>query len=82
MLPPGDAWIVYPSEKHILLSSIRYEAMRDGIEDYELLLKLGKKDPKKAQSLAARMIHQMDNVEQDVRKFRRARRELLEALEE
>ena len=82
MLPPGDAWIVYPSEKHILLSSIRYEAMRDGIEDYELLLKLGKKDPKKAQTLAARMIHQMDNVEQDVRKFRRARRELLEALEE
>lgn len=32
-LPAGDMWIMYPGP----LSSIRWEAMRDGIEDYELL---------------------------------------------
>ena len=80
-LPPGDAWIVYPSDEHILLSSIRYEAMRDGIEDYELLIQLEKKDPKKAHALARRMIPKMTQPQKDVAKFRRTRRELLEALE-
>ncbi len=35
-LPPGDAWIVYPG-KEGPMDSIRWEALRDGIEDYEYL---------------------------------------------
>ena len=54
LLPAGDAFITYPwREKYSIHSSIRLEAMRDGIEDYELLRALGKKDPAKAQALAA-----------------------------
>ena len=81
-LPPGDAWIVYPSKEHVLLSSIRAEAMRDGIEDFELLLLLHGKSPQTAMALAERMIPKMDAPEKDIAKFRQARRELLEALAE
>ena len=35
-LPPGDAWIIYPG-KQGPLDSLRWEALRDGIEDYEYL---------------------------------------------
>jgi hypothetical protein len=35
-LAPGDNWIVYPG-KEAPRSSLRYEAMREGIEDYEYL---------------------------------------------
>ncbi|MCS6830249.1 MAG: DUF4091 domain-containing protein [Armatimonadota bacterium] len=35
-LAPGDNWIVYPG-KSAPRSSLRYEAMREGIEDYEYL---------------------------------------------
>ncbi|MBS7611800.1 DUF4091 domain-containing protein [Candidatus Bathyarchaeota archaeon] len=35
-LPPGDAFIVYPG-KSGPLDSIRFEALRDGVEDYEML---------------------------------------------
>jgi hypothetical protein len=35
-LPPGDCWIVYPG-KDGPIDSIRWEQMREGIQDYELL---------------------------------------------
>jgi len=81
-LPPGDAWIVYPSKEHVLLSSLRFEAMRDGIEDYELLQLLAKKAPEKARSLAERLVPKIAAPEKDVATFRQVRRELLEALAE
>jgi hypothetical protein len=43
LLPAGDSWIVYPRPGGIL-DSIRWEAMRDGIEDYELLRLLKKSE--------------------------------------
>jgi len=79
-LPPGDGWIVYPSKQHVLLSSIRFEAMRDGIEDYELLRLVSGKSPRKAQALAERMIPKMSQPERDVARFRQARRELVAAV--
>lgn len=81
-LPPGDAWIVYPSKDHVLLSSIRFEAMRDGIEDYELLQLLAKKSPEKAHALAERLVPRIAAPEKDIAKFRHVRRELLDALGE
>lgn len=35
-LPPGDAWLVYPGEDGPA-SSVRWEALRDGVEDFEVL---------------------------------------------
>lgn len=78
-LPAGDAWIVYPG-KTGPLDSIRFEAMRDGIADYELLCKLAEKDPESAKALVARHVLDFDKYETDVRAFRATRRELLEKL--
>jgi Domain of unknown function (DUF4091) len=51
--PPGDAFIVYPDRAgKSVYSSIRLEAMREGIEDYELLLVLRQKNPAAAEQLS------------------------------
>jgi hypothetical protein len=82
LLPPGDAWIVYPSKEHVLLSSIRAETMRDGVEDYELLRLLHAKAPAKAAALAERLVPRIAAPTKDLAAFRQARRELLDALGE
>jgi len=81
-LPPGDGWIVYPSKDHGVLSSIRFEAMRDGIEDYELLRLLHQKAPEKAKAIAERMVPKIARPAKDIAAFRATRRELLAALAE
>jgi hypothetical protein len=77
--PGGDQWIAYPKDGK-LLSSIRLEAMRDGITDHELLSMLAERDPDAAQKLAAQMILDFDRYDTDVQHFRARRMELLEAL--
>ncbi len=80
LLPAGDNAIVYPApEKNSVLSSIRLEEMREGIEDYELLLALSKKDPQKAGALSAAAIPHISDYVRDTEQFRRLRRQLLEA---
>lgn len=78
-LPAGDPWIVYPG-KDGPLDSIRFEAMRDGIADHEMLSLLGERDAEAAARLAALHILDFDSYETDVAKFRATRRELLELL--
>lgn len=78
-LPAGDAWIVYPGEDGPL-DSIRWEAMRDGIVDHELLSQLADRDEAAAEALAKRIVRGFDEYEGDVEAFRAARRELLERL--
>jgi hypothetical protein len=81
LLPAGDNAIFYPdSENNSILSSIRLEAMRDGIEDYEMLVLLAKKDAEKADALAARVIPHVNDYLRDWKAFRRAHRELLESM--
>lgn len=80
VLPAGDAWVVYPYKKH-LIPSIRLEAMRDGIIDYELLKMLEKRNPEKATQLTAALIYDFDKYDTDIAHFRAIRRQLLEALE-
>jgi hypothetical protein len=54
--PPGGVHLVYPNrEGRTLFSSIRLEQMRESVEDYALLVELGKRDPAKAQALATRV---------------------------
>ena len=76
-LPPGDNCIVYPGEGGPL-DSIRFEAMRDGLEDYELLRELGEHDAERAHAICARVIRDFDDYNLDIANFRAARRELLE----
>ncbi|MBN2309835.1 MAG: DUF4091 domain-containing protein [Candidatus Hydrogenedentes bacterium] len=80
-LPAGDAWIVYPG-KDGPLDSIRFEAMRDGIVDHELLCMLAGHDLAGAHELAARHILDFDRYNTDVERFRATRRRLLEQLSE
>jgi hypothetical protein len=78
LLPAGDNAIVYPwPEKYTVLSSIRLEAMREGIEDYELLVALSKRDPAKARELAAQAIPHFTDYVRDVATFRRLHANLL-----
>ncbi len=78
-LPGGDAWIVYPASGK-LLGSIRLEAMRDGIFDYELLKMLEEKRPDKARTLSGALVFNFTSMDLDIPTFRRARIELLELL--
>jgi hypothetical protein len=80
VLPAGDAFITYPwREKNTIRSSIRLEAMREGIEDYELLRALAAKDPEKARALARKAIPELTDYVRDVSVFRSLQRELLAA---
>lgn len=77
--PGGDQWIVYPRDGK-LLSSIRLEAMRDGIGDYELLSMLAERNPAAAQKLAAETILDFNRYDTDVAHFRARRLQLLRGL--
>ncbi len=79
ILPAGDAWVVYPG-KDGPVDSIRWEAMRDGIADHELLCMLGEHRPKEAMRLAERLVLALDKYQTDLKQFRAVRREMLAAL--
>ncbi|MDY0098717.1 MAG: DUF4091 domain-containing protein [Bacteroidales bacterium] len=81
ILPGGDSWIIYPDNGRIL-SSIRLEAMRDGIVDYELLKMLESKDPGKAREGADRIIFSFTRYDNNIEAFRNHRRKLMELLSE
>lgn len=78
-MPGGDGWVVYPGVDGPL-DSVRFEAMRDGAADYELLYMLGQFDPESAKALASRHVLAIDKYSCDVKSFRQTRRELLEIL--
>lgn len=80
-LPSGDVCIVYPAYGKVY-GSIRFEAARDGIADYELLKLLEKKDPAKAAQLATSIIHNYDRYDTNIASFRETRRKLLTWLSE
>lgn len=82
-LPAGDSHIVYPAKDgYGIVSSIRWEAFRDGIEDHELLSQLAEKNPDAAQRLAQRLVLDFDKYVTEVGAFRQTRHELLNALAE
>ena len=80
-LPPGDAGIIYPGPAGPV-DSIRFEAQRDGIEDYDLLTILAKKRPEQADALCGRVVHDFDSYELDAGRFTRVRNALLRAAAE
>ena len=80
-LPGGDSWVVYPGY-HKFESSLRYEALRDGIEDNTLLAMLRKKDPAAAEGICNRIIFNWWVYSTSPVEFNAARHQLLKALSE
>lgn len=78
-LPSGDHCIVYPGRRGPV-DSIRFEALRDGLEDYELLQQLAARDEPRAREISSTLIRNFNDCETSVSAFRAARRRLLEAL--
>ena len=78
-LPAGDNCITYPGYRK-LYSSIRFEAMRDGIDDYQLLKIVKEKDSAKARGFVNDLILGFDQYDNSVTHFRKIRKQMLEFL--
>src|SRR5690606_20945230 len=78
LLPAGDSAIIYPDPENLsVLSSIRLEIMREGIEDYELFRVLEQDNPQLASDLVRQAIPNITDYVRDVAEFRNLRRQLL-----
>jgi hypothetical protein len=81
ILPPGDAFIVYPDRaRKSVFSSIRLETMTQGIEDYEMLQALKTKNPVEADRLGKEAIAGFTDYTRDPSAFRSIEKQLLEDL--
>ncbi|NQT84918.1 DUF4091 domain-containing protein [bacterium] len=94
-LPPGDSFIVYPGKKGPL-DSIRWEMMREGIQDYEEFRLLSEKtgrvierlgsaagsiNPRqRSDEICRRIVTSFSDYEKDPIAFRSAKRILLEEI--
>lgn len=79
--PWGDGWLLYPGPDGAPLSSLRFENLRDGFEEAELLHLLAESGAKaEADALAKRIADSIESYETDPAKFAAARAELLERL--
>jgi hypothetical protein len=79
IMPGGDAFITYPGNGKIL-SSIRLEAMRDGIVDYELLKMLEEKKPAIAKEICRQVVYEFAKYDTDIKSFRAKRKFILQQL--
>ncbi|GAA0619646.1 hypothetical protein GCM10009534_63450 [Kribbella sandramycini] len=76
----GDGYIVRPDkDNHTVESSPRYESLRDGMEDWEVLNYLGKTNPGLAHDLANSVVQASDTYSPDVEYMQRVRRIALDA---
>jgi hypothetical protein len=80
-LPAGDSHIVYPGKKGPL-SSQRFEAHRIGMEDFELLYLLKKRNPELASKLIGKLFQAFDQYDKSIPDYRKVKQELLIALTE
>lgn len=78
-LPAGDTHVIYPGTDGPL-SSLRFEAHRQGIEDYELLEKLKLKNPNKHARLIKKLLLNYTNYSLSIRKYERIRKKLLKSI--
>ncbi|UCC68477.1 MAG: DUF4091 domain-containing protein [Armatimonadota bacterium] len=84
-LPPGDCWIVYPGPDGPL-DSLRWEQMREGIQDFELLwlldhiAKEAGRGTDAADKICAGLLPDPVTYTRDFRALRAARRAAIEAL--
>jgi len=78
-LPPGDTHIIWPGDDGPW-PSLRFEAMRDGIHDHELLLAMQQSEGEKAANrLARQAVRTAVDYVRDIGEFRRIQRKLIKA---
>jgi len=80
-LPAGDTHVVYPG-RNGPWSSLRFEAQREGCEDYELLTQLRRDKPHAANRVVRKAVKGFDQYVTNVKTFRAARRNLLKELDQ
>lgn len=78
-LPAGDTHILYPGENGPL-SSVRFEAHRIGIEDYELLNLLKQKNMRKATSLIGSLFQSYTDYSLSIAQYRKTKKRLLQSM--
>jgi hypothetical protein len=78
-LPAGDSHIIYPV-KEGPLSSLRFEAHRIGMEDYELLIQLKQKNPALADELTDSLFKAFNSYNTDIAAYRKVKAHLLSSL--
>lgn len=79
--PWGDGWLMYPGPGGTPLSSVRFENLRDGFEDAELLLALDESGRKQeAAGLAATVAASVSDYASDPEQIEAAHVRLLEML--
>jgi hypothetical protein len=76
-LPPGDSHILYPGDAGPW-SSVRFEAMGAGIEDYELLRAVAERDEELADEIVLKLVRTFTDYDATVPGFERVHRQLLE----
>jgi hypothetical protein len=80
-LPPGDCWIVYPGPEGPL-DSLRWEQMREGLQDFELLWLLAQEGPEQADAICERMVPDPLTYRREWQEMRKARAEIIAALQQ
>jgi hypothetical protein len=86
-LPPGDSWIVYPGTDGPI-DSIRWEQMREGIQDYELLRLLDARSKEtgrlegRADEICSALVPDPTSYSRDQQSLRQARGNVISALQE
>jgi hypothetical protein len=79
--PWGDGWLLYPGDRGEPLSSVRFENLRDGFEDAEMLNVLANRGKKKeADVLVASLAPDIESYSVDPAKFQAAHLRLLQLL--
>ncbi|MDI6618180.1 MAG: DUF4091 domain-containing protein [Clostridiales bacterium] len=78
VFPPGDTHITYPGNDGPW-GSMRLEAMRAGIEDYELLKILESKNKQLSDEIAARCLKDFNHADENIEHFEASRNMLLSA---
>ena len=71
--------MIYPG-KDGPWSSLRFEAQREGLEDFERLRRLKKTDPKTAGKIIAKVLRGFGDYTKDPAVYRTGKRMLLEAM--
>jgi hypothetical protein len=74
--PSGDNWLFYPGPKG-LRGSLRMVAMREGLLDHSLLMRLAAKDRKKADEIMESVARSLVDYQTDACSYHSGRRELL-----
>lgn len=80
-IPAGDSHIIFPGDGQPL-SSLRFEAHRVGIEDYEMLSILEAHQYALTDSLINSVFKNYKDYNTDLKKYRLARKKLLESLKD